>query len=173
MKPPTKNVLTRESLAKELRVLNAADIRGAWTQFCIAAPFLLLTLFLSGYGFKGTRYPIGTTLIASIAVVISLWAFYLLIREICLAYAERKKLAAGEFRLTHRTLFSKREKFVYRRSASHVEELFSFEEFGEVVVGHTEYQLASPGDEYYIVSYPNEKRMKLFYSCKRYEYREK
>ena len=168
MKPLTKNILTREALEKELRHLNAADLRFAWTQLVTAAPFLLLFALLTGYGFRNGRDLIAKIFFALIAVAIVSGGLFLLIRNICLAYAERKKLAAGEFLLTHRTLFSKREKCVYR----HTEKCFSFEGFEEITVGHTEYQLASPGDEYYIVFYPNEKSVQLLYPCSRYEYRE-
>jgi len=70
VKPLTKNILTREALEKELRHLNAADLRFAWTQLVTAAPFLLLFALLTDYGFRNGHYLIDKIFFALIAVAI-------------------------------------------------------------------------------------------------------
>ena len=82
------------------------------------------------------------------------------------ALLERKTLLRGEFDIVTREVLYKREKRVQR----HTEECLKFDDFKEISVTHTAYELASAGDAFYIVHYKAKKRIKLLYSARAYDY---
>ena len=94
---------------------------------------------------------------------------------------EKRLLDQGAFGVVVRRVQYKTERAEYRGSPHHfrlhrirLKEMLVFEEFGEARVDHTEYQLAEAGDEYYVVVYYTPKpKMRMWYSCKTHEYREK
>ena len=51
--------------------------------------------------------------------------------------------------------------------------VFHFEGFDEVWAGHTDYQLAAMGDEFYIVHYKGSQKAQMVFSLKMYQYKEK
>lgn len=75
----------------------------------------------------------------------------------------------GMFEIVSREVLYKIEKPVRR----HMEEFLGFDGFGDVLVGHTDYQLAAAGDLFYIVRYQGKNKVRLLYSAKMYEYDER
>ena len=165
----TKNIITRELIKKELRFLATAQIRSflflsvGLSPFCIL--FALFFLFASRT-IENLLFTLFTCIILSSPIWVSLWLAIS-------ALLERKAIDRGEFDVVTKPLYCKSEDLIYRHRHMHLEENLNFGGFEKISVNHTEFELASPGDDYYIVHYRNKNTIKLLYSSKRYEYREK
>ena len=163
----TKNIITREWVEKELRFYNTADIK-AMLVLCGALSLVLIP-FTVGFVYAICVFVPNVALKIILSVLIGalstapVWINLLGLRG---ALSERKLLRRGEFDIAVRTVTRKSEKPVYR----HVEEFLHFDDFEEISFGHTKFQLASHGDEFYIVHYKTRKTIKLLYSAKMYEY---
>lgn len=170
MEKQTKNVLNREFIENELRFKNSATLRFSLV-LCgvLSLVFIPLTIVVL-YGI--------------LSVINNIWLKMLLaipsggvfIAPVCLAVAavreamkERKLLARGDFDIVTRDVQYKDERMVHR----HMEKFLHFSGFDEVNVGSTVFDLASNGDEFYIVHYKGGATVRLLYSFKMYEFKEK
>lgn len=167
MEKQTKNIITREWIEKELRFYNTADIRSTLV-VCGALSLIFVPLtFGAVYGIFLLSVNILLKLLFSLltgAITSApIWMNLLTLRG---AFAERKMLQHGDFDIVTREVLYKSEK-PYRR---HIEEFLHFAGFKGIMVGHTTFQLASKGDEFYIVHYKTKNAISLLYSVKLYEY---
>ena len=166
MKKQTKNIITREWIEKELRFYNTADIKSRLVLCGVFTVILLPITIALIYGILLSLDNVLVKIVLSIFIggIVSspIWLFFLLTRE---ALCERKMLARGDFDIVTRDVSYKSEEIVHR----HIEEFLHFCEFDKISVGHTTFQLASVGDEFYIVHYKGKKDIKLFYSAKMYD----
>lgn len=169
MEKQTKNIITREWVEKELRFFNTARIKS--TLVAVGIPSLLFLPF----AFAVVRYFFTTydKLWFEILMAVIFGGLLTLPTWICLSVilkclSEKKMIDRGEFDVVKLELQYKSERRV-RRS---YEELLHFGGFKAESVGHTTYQLASAGDEFYIVHYSGNDEIVLLYSAKMYEYKE-
>lgn len=161
-------MISREWVEKELRFYNTADIRSTLV-LCgaLSVPFLPLAVG-AVYGVFSSIENILLKIVFSVIMggitSAPIWINLLALR---IAFAERKLLKRGEFDIVTREVSYKSEKVVHR----HVEEFLHFNDFKDISVGHTDFQLASVGDTFYIVHYKTNNRIKLFYPARMYEYK--
>ena len=179
MERQTKNIITRDWVEQELRFYNRADFR-----FGLLMGGLLTLLSAFACVFPGWfLFHLATSIWVKAAVGLFfggtfLYAFFgVAVKHIVDWALEKRLLDQGAFGVVVRRVQYKTEKLDYRRTIRRhrirMKEVLVFDEFGEVEVDHTEYQLAEAGDEYYIVVYYTPKpKMCLRYSCKTHEYRE-
>lgn len=169
MKKPTKNIITREYIEKELWFYNKADARscilfsGILLLFCI--PCTIMFISLSCAFAKSILLKIFLCII-SVFLGMSFEGIELV--YLIKALTERKKLKAGEFSIVIRKMLYKRE-VIERRTELHC---LYFEDFKRVATGYTYYDLSSDGDEFYIVHYNGSKEIQHIYPLSMYEYRE-
>ena len=166
----TKNIITRESVKKELYFLNAADVRstlvvcGCLSLFC--AP---LTAGIV-YGFFTLIDNLWLKIILSVLVggltSAPIWLNLLLLRT---RLKERKLLQNGNFDIVIREVKYKDEKGAHRYRVK----ILHFVGFKEKPVINVNYDPVTQGDEFYIVHYNGLKEIKLLYSLKMYELKEK
>ena len=169
MEKQTKNILTRESIEKELRSYNTADIRSTLA-LCAALSLLFIPLTVGAvYGIfallKNTLLKILLSVLIGGLTSAPIWINLLaLIRNL----RERKLLQNGDYNILVCGVQYKDEKPVHR----HTEKFLHFNGFEEVLVENVNYDIVSQGDEFYIVHYKGHTTIKLLYSLKMYEYRE-
>ena len=164
----TKNTITREWVEKELWFYNNADIKSSLVSGgLISLLFLPITVLLI-YGICKTIdhifFKIIIVLIVGffVSLPITIKLFVLMS-----AIGERRLLKRGEFDIVTRDVRYKCDRLVGRV----IYEYLCFDDFGEVAVDKTVYNLASQGDMFYIVHYKNRKSSKLLYSSKTHEYK--
>ena len=182
MNKQTKNIITRDWVEQELRFYNRAGFR-----FGLLTGGLITLLSAFACVFPGWFFfHLATSIWVKAAVGLFfggtfLYAFFgVAVKHIVDRVLEKRLLDQGAFGVVVRRVQYKTEKAEYRVRALRIrlhrirlKEMLVFEEFGEVEVDHTEYQLAEAGDEYYIVVYYTPKpKMRMWYSCKTHEYRE-
>lgn len=171
MKKPTKNIITREFIEKELRFYNTADIKAGLLLGSVLSALLIPAVIAVLFGFSPWVYGETGRIVFSIVftaffVLVFLAPVFAFVQMLFSAFAQRKKLLKGEFVITIRKLKNKKEKIVQR----HIEECLCFKNYGDCSVGSTVYQLADKGDKFYIVHYKANKTVKLLYPVKTYEY---
>ncbi len=169
MEKQTKNIITREWVAKELHFYNTADIRATlvlcgilslfFVPLSVALVYEIVTLF------KNALLKIFISIFVGGSMSAPVWTNLLALHT---SLKERKMLLKNEFEIAIRTVLYKSEKIVHR----HIAEYLHFEDFKEISVEHTTFQLSSQGDDFYIVHYKGSKLIKLLYSSKIYEYKE-
>ena len=184
----TKNVITLDSLKKELRHTNVADMKYGAVLLTVFTPFLLCVVALLLYGgfeFFEWYYYIIIGVPVAMVPLIPVFGFA---RWIVTARKRNAMLDRDELDVRVLPLKHKGEKIVHR----HLEEYLRFDGYRDYTVSHTVYELAAAGDEYYVVSYRDgsgereefvpeyEKPVKrkkrniaLIYPLKMYEYKEK
>lgn len=168
MNKQTKNIISREWVAKELLFYNTADIRyalvlcGVFSLFFLPLTVLLIYSICSSY--ENVALEIFFSVILGTISSAPIWINILSLRK---SFAERKMLKRGEFDVVTREVTDKSEKLIHR----HLEEFLCFNDFKETTVDHTVFQLASVGDEFYIVHYKTKNTIKLLYPAKIYEYK--
>ena len=169
MEKQTKNQINRAFVEKELRFYNTADIRytlvltATWSLIFLPITCLWIWYALTHIDntfLKIAMFPVGIAVFSC--------PIWLNVLALIRCFAERKKLAKGEFEVTVRKVTYKEEKMVHR----HVEEFLSFEGFSDISVPRTTYELSTFGDEFYLVHYKEKKTIKLFFPRKMYEYHE-
>lgn len=173
MEKQTKNIITREWVTNELRFYNKADIKAGLVLFCMFALIVVLIVTPCVLAILSQSEDIFaeviTLIIPCLIIVIPAVMF---LRGLCVAFSEKKLLNNGDFDIEVCELQYKDEKMM-GFGMRNLKEFLHFEGFKGVMVDHTQFQLATMGDEYYIVHYRNKKDIKLFYSLKMYEYRER
>ena len=170
MKKQTKNVITRDSVEKELRFNNKAGFRytltmcAAWSLFCVPLTVGVVC------NICGSIEAIWLKVILSVFVgaltSAPIWALLLSLKN---TLREKKLLKAGDFCISVREVQYKEEKLVNRR----VVRVLHFADFGDISTGGTIFELASAGDEFYIIHYKNSKSVQMFYPLRAYELKEK
>ncbi|MBE6650006.1 MAG: hypothetical protein E7613_01710 [Ruminococcaceae bacterium] len=170
----TKNILTRESIEKELIKENRTNIR-TWCINIIASVILLFALSWTVYLAFVT---VGNILMKWICCIIlgggsatpTIIAFTKLYKSI----KQKNMLRESEFNIVVERLQYKSDSVSIRdrRRIPRIEGYLHFEGFNAYLVNSTEYQLASMGDDYYIVHYKNSKNIEMLFPTKMYEYKE-
>ncbi len=164
----TKERITRNSIEQELWKTNAAEIRG--TVFSLSYTLLfggLISLVLCIACNQIPLHPVITFFIALLPLI----PFFAILRLLFTVLNERKLLQACAFDVVSTTLFSKDEK--YSQVHRELNRYFYFESYPPCEVTYTAYQIASPGDSYYIVLYRAKKPyVKAFYAQNAYDLRE-
>ena len=183
MERQTKNLITRDWVEQELRFYNRADFR-----FGLLTGGLLTLLSAFACVFPGwPLFSISTSIWTKGFVCLFfggtfLYVFFgVAVKHMVDWVVAKRLLDRGAFGVVVRRVQYKTEKAEYRVRALRIrlhrirlKEMLVFEEFGEVEVDHTEYQLAEAGDEYYIVvCFTPKPKLRMWYSCKTHEYREK
>ena len=169
MDKQTKNLITRDSVEKELRFFNRADYRSAVVASCVmSAVFLPITYAILRSLFNSEMHVLLRILLALLVAFLVASPSWGSLLALAMAIMEKRRLDRGEFEISTCRLLYKREKPVQR----HVEEMLVFADFEECAVSHTQYQLAAGGDVFYLVHLRNKKKVKLLYSAKMYDYQE-
>ena len=163
MEKQTKNIITRQWVKKELLFYNTATLKHTAVGLAvIILIFGFISLLLSAFSRKG-------------GIVVGLFGgiplIAILIVQIRL-FKERKQLQNGAFEIVTRPLLYKDEKMVGSGRNRRLQEMLHFEGFDEVWANHTEYQLSSMNDEFYIVHYKDSKKAEMVFPLKMYEYKE-
>lgn len=165
-----KNIITREWIEKELRFNNMADIRSTLV-LCGALSLLFVPLTIGVVcGFFAMLENVWLKIILSVIIGgLTSAPIWLNLSTLRTGLKERKLLKNGDFDVVVCEVKYKDEKTVRR----HTEKFLYFVGFKEISVGNVNYDLVSQGDEFYIVHYKGLTAIKLLYSLKMYEYREK
>ena len=159
----TKNIITRKEIEKELLFNNTASIKH--TAVCLAASMLAfggIGLFMLALSYGAAIF---TFAIAGIIICVFLVMFARI-------FMERRHLKNGDLEIVIRHLLYKDERLVRVGKSRRMQEMFHFAGFEEVWANHTEYQLATMDDEFYIVHYKGSKTVKMLFPLKMYEYKE-
>ena len=171
MEKQTKNILTREWVEEELRFYNRAGIRSNLRLLLILTPIflpiavLLINQYVKWFDFPGP--------FALVAVFITLWITFPIWIPICLLAGhlyEKRLLDRGDFEITESWLSEKAERRVIREFDRRIQLQLSFPGFKWADVSHVIYELATPGDKYYVIHYKNKRKVKFCYPADMYEY---
>lgn len=173
MSHQTKNIITRESIEKELREDNRLCVRSS-VILCVVMAVIFVPLTI---GFVMSVSNICQRLIQNILVeilacvlvgAIGLAPVYINLWGLRGDLIRQKLLKQGDFDIVVESVLYKSTKIVRR----HEEEFLHFKAFGAVNASHTHFQLASTGDDFYIIYYRQIKKVAVIYPCKMYEYME-
>lgn len=172
MAKQTKNILTRDGVEKELRALNKAEKRANLALFAVSTFFFLPIAVLVVYGLCSSLSSIPLKVLLSVffgGVISS--PFWLTLWSLALVRKEKGMLDRGEFCIAVHPLSYKSEgPASHRRNVLVLREYLHFDGFRRITVPHTTFQLASPGDAFYLVYYPGQKTIVFFYAADMYEY---
>ena len=171
MEKQTKNIITREWVEKELRFYNRAGIRSnlrlllILTLIFLPIAVLLINQYVKWFDFPGpfALVPVFITLLITFPVWI----------PICLLAGhlfEKRLLDRGDFEITESWLSEKAERRVIREFDRRIRLQLSFPGFKWADVSHVIYELATPGDKYYVIHYKNKRKVKFCYPADMYEY---
>lgn len=166
----TKNILTGEMLKKELAFLNKADMRYSLVLTVAMAVVFVPLSILPLYTFfsaeqKTVLFGIGCFLGCFVLLLPILICLFSLVRAI----RDARLLKAGDWFVDVDEVRHKAEELRHK----HTEDVLYFSRYGRLVSGGVAFQLASPGDAFYLVLYNKKKPTAvLHYSQKLYEYRE-
>lgn len=159
----TKNIITRKEIEKELLFNNTASIK--YTAVCLA----VLMLAFGGIGLFMLALSYGAAIFTFAIAGIIICVFLVMFARI---FMERRHLKNGDLEIVIRHLLYKDERLVRVGKSRRMQEMFHFAGFEEVWANHTEYQLATMDDEFYIVHYKGSKTVKMLFPLKMYEYKE-
>ena len=169
-KNETKNIITRETIEKELKFLNKADIRSYLVLIAVMTVIFLPLSILPIYIF----FSVGKkTILLGICCFLSFSVFLLPIFfnliSLVKAIKEAHLLKKGDWFVDVDEVRYKTEELEHK----HTIDVLYFYRYERVVSGGAEFQLASQGDAFYLVTYKMKKpSVVLHYSQKLYEYQE-
>lgn len=179
MAKETKNVITKEEIKSELLALNRGDLI-----FHSVLGIVLLLLFLPFNiaiisATWSDSYSVWIKLLSTLLTIIALDALFILDMVVFInVLVEKKKIKKDEFDITVRSLIYK-DDTVYRRfklrrvlkgKISRVpSKNLHFAGFDAEFVDGTTYNLASNGDDFYIVHFKDKNDVELLYPAKIYE----
>lgn len=168
MPKQTKNIITRETLEKELRHGCKAGARFSLTvSGALSVVFVPLTIGLVSLIWMTVGNTVMKILLSVLLGGLMTSPIWALLLNTVLCFKEMKLLDRGDFDVVTLELLRKSEIIVHR----HLEEVLHFNGFKKKSVDHTVYQLASPGDEFYIVHFKGSREIRLLYPLKMYEYK--
>ena len=166
MEKQTKNVITREFREKELGFYNTAHIRST---LVLCAGLSLLFVPLTVLAVCGVCWAFTAVLLEIIISVLlgSVLSAPVWINLLCLIpkLKERKLLQNGDFVIAVCEMSYKEKKTVRR----HTENVLHFVGFDGASVASTTFDLASQGDEFYVVHYKGLTGIELLYPLNLYE----
>lgn len=169
MKKQTKNIITRNWVAGELRFYNKADIRTTVATFFILAFMILIVGGLIAMVYTAeSHHTLFEVISAVILILIALTPFVALAIGFIGCIVEGKMLERGEFEITKTYITDKTEHMTRR----HIIRYLHFLGFKKISVGRSVYEDSAYGDEYYIIHYKGKNTIKLFYPVTIYEYKE-
>ena len=166
MEKQTKNVITREFIEKELGFYNTAHIRSTLVLCAglslLFVPITVLAVCGVCWAFTAVLLEIIISVLLGAALSAPVW-----INLLCLIpkLKERKLLQNGEFDITVCEMSYKEKKTVRR----HTENVLHFVGFEGASVASTTFDLASQGDEFYVVHYKGLTGIELLYPLNLYE----
>ena len=174
MEKTTKNILTRESIAKDL----AANLKGEFAMSLffsilfsvIFIPMIIGCFYALFWEVDNVILAVAKAVVCLIFIVCFSLPIILNIIPLVSAIIKKRKLKRGEFDVIVRELSYKRE--VYRHKGG-VERRFVFVGFKEVAVMQNVYQFSSSDDEFYLVVFSGKKNIEALYSLDRNEFIEK
>ena len=174
MAKQTKNILTRDGVEKELRALNKAEKRAFLALFAVSTFFFLPIAVLVVYGLCSSLSSISLKILLSVfcgGIMSS--PFWLTLWSLALVRKEKKLLDCGEFYITVQPLLYKSEERapLRRRRTITLKEYLHFDGFRRIAVPHTTFQLASQGEDFYLIYYRGKKEITLLYAADMYEYK--
>lgn len=166
MEKQTKNVITREFIEKELRFYNTAHIRSTLVLCAglslLFVPLTVLAVCVVCGAFTAVLLEIIISVLLGAVLSAPVW-----INLLCLIpkLKERKLLQNGDFVIAVCEMSYKEKKTVRR----HTENVLHFVGFEGASVASTTFDLASQGDEFYVVHYKGLTGIELLYSLNLYE----
>ena len=163
----TKNVITREWIKQELLFHTGADFKYLLVGFCVMLVLCLPLMVGAVYAILLSPRSLILKLIQTfLGICVSSFPIWVMLAAVRGVLSERKRVMDGNFSVVIREVLYKCEKPVRGRR---IAEFLGFDDFEDVSVGHTEYQLAARGDRYYLVCCGKKKEIRLIYACNRYE----
>ena len=159
MKKPTKFILTREQIEKDLRS-HLKRVISNRIFMCLFALLLSLLASLGLFFIISERIPIPFL----IFVIIAYLTLPLCLSSLIYHLAERKKLLQGKYMINLRPLLDKKT-----YGGSPEQRFLYFEGFRRKEVEYPQYEHATTEDTYYIVHCENSRCIRLVYPTKAYE----
>ena len=170
MEKTTKNVLTKESIAKSLsRSFKDEIYMQLFLTILLSVIFIPLSIgcfYALFWEVDNVIFAVAKAVVCLIFIVCCSLPIILNVIPLVSALIKKRKLKRGEFDVIVRELSYKREVYV-RKS---LEQRFVFAQYGEVAVGSTAYQLSSSEDEFYLVVFPGKKNIEALYPLKTFEF---
>ena len=175
-KKPTREILTKQKLAKEL----AFHVKASFPPVIVACFVSLIIAFLFFTGLpelfgKGIVKTAFAVFIAAIALLVPCVTFYMLYS----LFKQRSDIEKGNFTVV-KDILSRKVKDEVRRRGRHtyIEDVFYFYEHGRYVVTKSDgsaFEYSDEHDEFYLVFIEGNKKgsPQLVYNAKIYEYNEK
>ena len=176
-KDETKNIITKETIEKELKFLNKADIRSSLVMIAVMAViFVPLSIMPIYIFFSVGRKTILLGICCFLGFLVFLLPIFLNLIPLVKAINEAHLLKKGDWFVDTDEVRYKTEEVEHRHTIvehRHTIDVLYFYRYGRVVSGGAEFQLASQDDAFYLVIYKKKKpSVVLHYSQKMYEYRE-
>ena len=172
MEKQTKNIITKKMIESKLDFLTKADIRASVLLYFLGfvVSFLVFGVIFGGaYAMWGHAEGIVLGAVGAVGLILLIGYF---IKDVYGVISSRRSVKRGEIEVSIEALSYKAEEAEGDGRSWRLVRYFYFPSFSKTAVGNTEFQLASNGDEFYIVHYKGEDRAVLLYSLKRYEYKE-
>ena len=168
MNKPTKNIITRGWVAKELEFYNKANIRSNLLILCaISAFFLPITIILIFAILNNINNIFLDIILATFTSFLFFIPFFYQYSILKKYLSEKKLISSQLFEISVAELSYKDE-----RAGRTTEYFLHFPGFDMVSVGHNIYDYASNNDKYYLVHYKGSNKVRLYYSDIAYEYDE-
>lgn len=169
MKTTTKEIITRETVAKELHSLNRASIRSSAVLCAAYFPICsALVLVCVGLTVAALKNPLARILVCTIPCLAVSFPVLLAVISLCRALGEKQQLLRGNFRIVSRTVSYKSEICTRRQELKMLHFVGGDE---KVAVDDTTYALAEEGDIFYLVIYPSKRlNVQRLYAADLYEY---
>ena len=172
MEKQTKNIITKKMIESELDFLTKADIRASVRLYFPGFVICFLGSGIILWGAYEMREHAEGIVLGAIGVVALILLIGYFIKDVYGVISSRRSVKRGESEVSIEALSYKAEEAEGDGRSWRLVRYFYFPSFSKTAVGNTEFQLASNGDEFYIVHYKGEDRAELLYSLKRYEYKE-
>ena len=172
MEKQTKNIITKKMIESKLDFLTKADIRASVLLYFLGFVICFIAfgiIFGGAYAMWGHAEGIVLGAIGVVGLILLIGYF---IKDVYGVISSRRSVKRGEIEVSIEALSYKAEEAEGNSRSLRLVRYFYFPSFSKAAVGNTEFQLASNGDEFYIVHYKGEDRAVLLYSLKRYEYKE-
>ena len=169
-KNETKNIITKETIEKELKFLNKADIRSSLVLIAVMAVVFLPLSLLPIYIFLSVgRKTILLGICCFLGFSVFLLPIFFNLISLLKSINEAHLLKKGDWFVDIDEVRYKTEEIEHR----HTIDVLYFYRYERVVSGGIEFQLASQDDAFYLVIYKKKKpSVVLHYSLKMYEYQE-